>query len=85
MMDERKVILFIVIVMAIIMTVIAIWLGARAHKESQARKARYKKAKAFTKKVIDEQVEYINSLHAIDEVTIMAFETIIEELAKHRL
>ena len=87
-MNEKYLLYIVIGVVALIVIMLAAWLGRRAclkRKVRKERKARqYRQAEDFTKQVIEQQIEYANSLHAIDEMTIMAFEAMIEELANRR-
>ena len=81
---EARVILIVAGVIALTMVATAVWLGDRAYRKAQAKKARHEREKAFAKKVIDQHIEYVDTLHAIDQATIMAFEAIIDELVKQQ-
>lgn len=87
-MNEKYLLYIVIGVVALIVIMLAAWLGRRAYLTRKARKERkarqYRQAEDFTKQVIEQQIEYANSLHAIDEMTIMAFEAMIEELANRR-
>lgn len=87
-MNEKYLLYIVIGVVALIVIMLAAWLGHRAYLKKKARKERkarqYQQAEDFTKQVIEQQIEYANSLHAIDEMTIRAFEAMIEELANRR-
>lgn len=87
-MNEALVIYLVVCAVVLIVVSIASWLWHRSNLKKKAwreRKERqYREAEDFTKRIIEQQIEYANSLHAIDAMTIKAFEAIVEELARRR-
>lgn len=87
-MNEALVIYLIVCAVLLIVLSIASWLWHRSNLKKQAQMERkerqYREAEEFTKQIIEQQIEYVNSLHAIDTMTIKAFEAIVEELARRR-
>ena len=87
-MNEALVIYLVVCAVALIVVSIASWLWHRSNLKKQAQMERkerqYREAEEFTKQIIEQQIEYANSLHAIDTMTIRAFEAIVEELATRR-
>jgi len=55
------------------------------HREKRLKAERqYRQARKLAKDFINAQLVYSNSVRAIDDATIEAFETIIEEIAKTR-
>ena len=87
-MNEKYLLYILIGVVALSVIMLAAWLGRWAYLKRKTRKERkarqYRQAEDFTKQVIEQQIEYANSLHAIDEMTIRAFEAMIEELANRR-
>lgn len=87
-MNEKYLLYIVIGVVALIVVLSTAWFCRRAYLKSKARKDRkarqYRQAEDFTKQIIEQQIEYANSLHAIDEMTIRAFEAMIEELANGR-
>lgn len=84
-MNEMYMLYIAIGAVALIAIALAVWLGRRACQKKRARKAykarQYRRAEDFTKQIIEQQIEYANSLHAIDAITIKAFEAMMEEMA----
>ena len=84
-MNEKHLFFLIIGALALIMCLLAAWLGHRSYLKKKARKERkarqYRQAEDFTKQIIEQEITYFQSLHAIDATTIKAFEAMVEELA----
>ena len=71
------------VVFTIIALVVIRIVRKRRAKRQQAER-RYREAKALAKGIINAHLDYNNTLRAVDDATIEAFEAIIEEIAKAR-
>lgn len=66
----------------VILIVVHIVRKRRAKRQQMER--RYREARALAKGIINAHLDYNNTMHAVDDATIEAFEAIIEEIAKSK-
>ena len=69
---------------AVLLIIIGTPLAKKRREKKRDEKLRYLEARRLARDFINAQLDYTRSVHAIDDATIAAFETIIATIAKHR-
>ena len=77
-------ILIAVLVVFAITVLVVVHIVRKQRKERQRMEHRYREARALAKGIINAHLDYNNTMHAVDDATIEAFEAIIEEIAKSK-
>ena len=73
-----------VLVVFVIMALIVVHIVRKRQAKRRQMERRYREARALAKGIINAHLDYNNTLHAVDDATIEAFEAIIEEIARNR-